>query len=169
MLITPQELELRRIVVAKTYAPGVFDYRGADFRQITPLQINAVADLVGADIRIRGAVKTSIDAACDRCLGPVTIPVEHEFDLTYRPVRTIAREEEIEVSDDELEVGFYQGEGIQLTDVITEQVILSLPMKVICREDCRGFCPTCGADRNREACRCPAPPSDSPFAALGGG
>ena len=168
MLITPQELELHRIVVTKTYVPGTLDYHSADFRQIAPLQVNAVAELVGAEIRIRGDVETRIEAACDRCLGSFDFPVEHQFDLTYRPMSAIAREEEIKVTDEELDVGFYQGEGIQLADVIAEQIILAMPMKVVCREECRGLCPICGADRNREACQCPEPHSDSPFAALRG-
>jgi uncharacterized protein len=168
VLITPQELELHRIVVSKTYAPDVLDYRGGDFRQVDPLQVSVVAELAGAEIRIRGAVKTRLEASCDRCLGPVGIPVDRDFDLTYRSVRTIAREEEIEVPADELNVGFYTGEGIELADVVREQVILSVPMKVICRADCRGLCPSCGADRNREVCRCPALEPDSPFATLKG-
>lgn len=168
MLITLQELELHRVVVAKTYAPGALDYYGAEFRQIDNLKVNAVADLAGMEIRIRGAVKTRIEAACSRCLKPVDLPVEHEFDLTYRPMSTIARDEEIELPPDELDVGFYEGDGIQLADIVTEQMILSFPMKVICREDCRGLCPTCGADRNRETCQCPELQADSPFAALRG-
>jgi uncharacterized protein len=168
VLITPQELELHRIVVSQTYAPGTLDYRGADIRQIAPLQVKAVAELVGEEIRIQGDVETRIEAACDRCLGPSEFAVERQFDLTYRPVTTISREEEIELPADELDVGFYEGEGIQLTDVITEQVILSLPMKFICREGCRGLCPICGVDRNRESCQCSERHSDSPFAALRG-
>lgn len=168
MLITLRELELHRVVVAKTYAPGALDYHGAEFRQIDDLRVSAVAELAGMEIRIWGAVRTRLEAACSRCLGPVALPVEREFDLTYRPMSTIARDDEIELPPDELDVGFYEGEGIQLADVMVEQVILAFPMKVICREDCRGLCPTCGADRNRETCRCPELQADSPFAALRG-
>jgi uncharacterized protein len=168
VLITPQELELHRIVVAKTYAPGALDYHGAEFRQATPLTVNAVAELVGAEIRIQGRLETRLEAACDRCLGPVEIAVARDFDLVYRSVKTIAREEEIEIPKDELEVGFYHGEGIALADVLTEQVILSLPMKIICRPECLGLCPTCGANRNHETCGCPPAEEDSPFASLRG-
>ena len=168
MLITPQDLELHRIVVSKTYAPGTLDFHGAEFRQVTPLTVNAAAELVGAEIRIRGHLETRLEASCDRCLGPVEIPVARDFDLVYRSVKAIAREEEIEIAEDELEVGFYHGDGIPLADVLTEQVILSLPMKVICRPDCLGLCPTCGANRNREVCGCRPPAEDSPFASLHG-
>ena len=164
--ITLEELELHRIVVSKTYASGAFNYQGAEFRQVAPLKVEAVAELQGAEIRIRGHLKTHLEASCDRCLGMASIPVERDFDLFYRPLSSIAREEEIEVPTDELDVGFYSGDGIELADVVTEQVILSVPMKVICRAECQGLCPVCGADRNLETCQCPSPQGGSPFASL---
>lgn len=168
MRITLDELELRRIVISKTYESGVLDYRGAEFRQVAPLNIEAVADLLGDEIHIRGHFATRLEATCDRCLGPVDMPVSREFDLFYRPVRSIAREEEVEIPRDELEIGFYSGDGIELADVATEQVILSVPMKRVCEADCRGLCPICGANLNVEQCNCPPPRDESPFASLKG-
>jgi uncharacterized protein len=81
-------------------------------------------------------------------------------------MESIAREDEIEVPRDELEVGFYSGNGIMLADVVTEQVILAVPMKVICRPECQGLCPVCGINRNLEACGCLKAQGDSPFASL---
>ena len=169
MLITRQELELHRVVVSKTFASGALDFHGASFRQLGPLKVEAVAELVGLEIRIRGHIGTHLEASCDRCLEAVEFPVERDFDLFYRPVATIAREEEIQIPEDELGVGFYSGEGIALADVVTEQVILAAPMKVICRAECRGLCPVCGANRNTEVCNCPEPKDESPFASLKGG
>ena len=168
MLITPQELKIHRIVVSKTYAPDSLDYHGAEFRQQAPLDVSAVAELVGTEIRVRGHIQTVLAASCDRCLGPVEIPIAQDFDLFYRPVETIAREEEIEIPEDEVEVGFYSGEGIELAEIVTEQVILAVPMKVICKAECLGLCPVCGANWNKEMCKCPSPAGDSPFAALKG-
>jgi len=168
MLITRHELEKHRIVVEKTFEPDSLDFQGEEFRQIDSLTVKAVAELTGEEICIRGVLRTRVEAACDRCLKPVPLPIEHNFDLTYRPMATIARDEELELPEDELDIGFYQGDGIVLGDVLTEQVLLAVPVKVICREDCRGLCPTCGVDRNAVACSCPAPQPASPFAALGG-
>jgi len=164
--ITLEELKLHRIVVSKTYTSGALDYQGANFRQTAPLKVDAVAELVASEISIRGRLRTRLGARCDRCLGPVDIPVEQEFDLFYRPVSTIAREEEVELPADELEVGFYSGDGIELADVVTEQVILAVPMKVVCRADCRGLCPVCGANLNFEKCGCRPPKENSPFSSL---
>lgn len=166
MRITVEELELRPIVVSKTYSPGSLDYHGADFRQTAPLKVDAVAELRGEEIRIRGRAETSLQTCCDRCLVSVAILVEQDFDLFYRPVSTIARAEEVELPEDELEVGFFSGDGIELADVVTEQVILSMPMKVVCQTDCRGLCPVCGANLNFEKCGCLPTPENSPFSFL---
>ena len=168
MRITLEELELRRIVISKIYESGALDFRAAEFRQTAPLEIKATAELLGTEIHIRGRLGTRLGASCDRCLGPVDIPVDHDFDLFYRPVRSIAREVEIEIPRDELEIGFYSGGGIELADVVTEQVILSVPMKLVCRPDCRGLCPTCGVNLNVEQCDCPPPQGESSFASLKG-
>ena len=166
MRISLEELKLHRIVVSKTYSPDDLDCHGAEFRQSGPLKVEAVAELAGTEIRIRGHIATRLEATCGRCLGPVDIPVERDFDLAYRPIGSIAREEEIEIPRDELDVGFYSGNGIELADVVTEQLILVVPMKVICRADCRGLCPICGANRNLESCNCREPRADSPFVSL---
>ena len=166
MRITVEELELHPIVVSQTYTAGTLDYHGTGFRQAAPLKVDAVAELVGPEIHIRGRLGTSLEACCDRCLVSVAMPVERDFDLFYRPVSTIARAEEVELPEDELEVGFFSGDGIELADVVTEQVILSMPMKVVCQTDCRGLCPVCGADLNVEKCSCLPTPENSPFSFL---
>jgi len=164
--ITLEELELRPVVVSKTYSPDALDYHGAEFRQTAPLKVDAVAQLRGAEIHVRGHLGTKLEAICDRCLGPVVIPVERDFDLFYRPISTIARAEEVELPEDELEVGFFSGDAIEFDDVVTEQVILAVPMKLICKTDCRGLCPVCGSNLNVEKCCCPSTAEISPFSSL---
>ena len=166
MRITLEELELHPVAVSKTYSPEALDYHGVEFRQTGPLKVAAVAELRGAEIHVRGHLGTSLEASCDRCLGSVGIPVEHDFDLFYRPVSTIARAEEVELPQDELEVGFFSGDGIEFDDVVTEQVILSVPMKVICKTDCQGLCPVCGTNLNFKKCGCSPAAEISPFSSL---
>ena len=115
---------------------------------------------------LQGHLATSLEASCDRCLAPVEIPIDPDFDLFYRPLESIAKEEEVEVPDDEMEVGFYSGDGIELADIATEQVILAMPMKVVCSTDCQGLCPVCRVNRNSAHCDCAPPQQESPFASL---
>jgi uncharacterized protein len=70
------------------------------------------------------------------------------------------------VTTAEAEVGYYQGEGLLLEDVLREQVLLALPLKAICREDCKGFCPHCGRNLNQEQCNCTEPLDDLRWSAL---
>jgi DUF177 domain-containing protein len=167
VLISLRELELHRISVSKTYPPGALDYHETGFHRIGPLKVDAMAELVEREISIRGHVSARLESSCDRCLGRVEFPVESDFDLLYRPMTEIAREEEIEIPGvDELKIGFYSGEGLALADVVTEQIILSVPMKVLCRPDCLGLCAACGANRNTEHCDCSSEREDSPFTFL---
>jgi len=167
VFIRLEELKLHRISFSKTYPEGALDYRTSDFQQAGDLKVEGVAELAGVEIHLRGRLTTRVVATCDRCLDSVEMPVETDFDLFYRPESTIAREEDVEISPAELEVGFYTGDGIELADVVTEQVNLFMPMKVVCRAECKGLCPVCRKNLNRGECQCaPQPLHDSPFASL---
>lgn len=166
MRITLAELELHRVTASESYNPGALDYHGAEFRQTAPVKIDITAELVAEEIRIRGHLATRLRTDCDRCLRAVELPVRSDFDLFYRPMPSLKEADEVEVPPAELEVGFYSGDGIELADVATEQVILAVPMKVVCSAECKGLCPVCGANRNLTPCDCAPPPKDSPFASL---
>ena len=166
MRITLAELELHTVTASENFAPGSLDFHEAGFRLAAPLKLEVTAELLGTEIRIRGHMTTRLEPGCDRCLAPVDIPVSGDLDLFYRPMASIAKEEDIEIPPDEMEVGFYSGDGIELADVATEQVMLSVPMKVICDPECRGMCPVCRVNRNLTRCECAPPQHDSPFASL---
>jgi uncharacterized protein len=166
VFITLQELELRRVSVSETYLPGALDFQEAGVRQTGPLAVKADAELAGKEVHIRGHISGTLKAACARCLEQTEIPVNLDFDLPYRPMEEIAHEEEVEVGEDELKVGFFSGDGVNLSDVVREQVLLAVPMKVVCRPDCRGLCPVCGANRNVRQCDCSLQHEDSPFSFL---
>ncbi len=76
------------------------------------------------------------------------------FDLFYRPVSDIAREEEVGIDEGEAEIGFYEDGGMELEDILREQVLLVLPMQRVCSEGCKGICPVCGRNRNEAGCDC---------------
>lgn len=154
MFLDVKELSLRKIRIRKSYAPGAIDFHTRDFRQVEPLDVLAMAELVGSEIRIAGNLHTRLELVCARCLESVLEEVSREFDLFYRPMATIARNDEVHLKVDETEIGFFEGDGLFLADVLAERVNLAVPMKAICRSDCRGLCPHCGANLNSEECRC---------------
>jgi hypothetical protein len=70
------------------------------------------------------------------------------------------------IDEAEAEMGFYENDGIELNDVLREFVLLSLPIKRVCSDDCKGICPVCGQNRNQSECKCQAVGSDDRWAAL---
>lgn len=166
MFLDVKDLALHPIEVHHSFLPGTIDYHSQEFRQAEPLKVDASAELVGREIHIVGHLETRLELNCARCLEAVTQAVARDFDLCYRPLATVAREEEIALEREEAEIGFYSGDGLFLSDVLAEQVILSLPMKPICKADCRGLCPHCGANLNRERCQCVEMSADPRLSAL---
>lgn len=154
MFLGLKELAVRKVNLRQSYAPGAVDYHNPDFRQVDPLEVRASAELVEGQIHISGELHTHLEMLCARCLESVIEEVSRDFDLFYRPLQSMQREEEMRLKLDDTEIAFFRGEGLFLADVLAEQVHLALPMKVICRSDCRGLCPHCGTNLNTEECRC---------------
>ncbi len=151
-------LEKQRIPFDHTFGREALELPEQAGRQVGLLRATGVAELVDAagarEIRVRGRVEVEMEFSCARCLAPIPRQVACAMDLYYRPMSQIARQEEVSISEAETEVGFYEGDGLELLDAVREQVLTELPMRSFCREDCRGLCPTCGANRNRQACSC---------------
>jgi uncharacterized protein len=166
MFIDINELALHKVRIRKSYAPGALDFHTNDFRQVEPLEVRATAELLEGQIRISGSVHTKLEVVCARCLEPVAEEVSRDFDLFYQPVKEGPHAERVHLKLDDTEIAFFEGDGLFLTDVLAEQVFLALPMKVICRSDCRGLCPHCGANLNSEECRCETHTADPRLAPL---
>ena len=166
MYLNAKELAVRKMRVRKTFSPGAVDYHSQDFQQVGPLEVRCTAELVDDQIRIAGQLHTKLEMVCARCMEPVVEEVSREFDLFYKPMPPSHSEEEIKLKPAEADLAFFQGDGLFLADVLAEQVNLAIPMKVICRSDCRGLCPHCGANLNHEECRCEVHTSDPRMAPL---
>lgn len=174
MFIEIKELELHPIDFKESLAPGVLDL-GTEVVQTKALSASGRAQLVEEhhgkrekiqDIRLAGDLTTSLQLPCGRCLEPVNENVAHHFDLLYRPQGSDSGREELSVTAAEAEVSYYQGDGILLEDALREQVLLSVPIRVLCREDCKGLCPHCGTNLNSGTCSCAAPMEDPRWSAL---
>jgi uncharacterized protein len=117
-------------------------------------------------VRLTGRVRATLETDCGRCLEPFRIPVDMTFDLLFLPAAENAGTDEREVAEDDLGVSFYKDDLIDLRQLVREQFYLAMPMKPLCRDDCRGLCPVCGTNRNRESCSCETAWVDPRFEAL---
>ena len=169
MFLSVKEMEKRKIRFDESFQAGQIDFSGEDLEQGSPLQAAGSAELLlhtGGEVRIQGRYTVEMTAQCDRCLGRARFPLDESFDLFYRPMGEIAREEEVAIDEGESEIGFYEGGGMELEDVLRERVLLALPMQRVCSETCRGICPVCGKNRNDGACECKPETTDDRWGAL---
>jgi len=104
--------------------------------------------------RLAGRVESTLELLCSRCLEPFPWPVDAAFDLRFQPKEQNVGEGERDVEYDDLSTAFYENEMIDLGQLMREQFYLSIPMKPLCRTECKGLCPTCGTNLNRIVCEC---------------
>lgn len=173
MLLSIKEMEVRKLRFAESWEPNGFDFSDSEVRNKLPLVAEGVAELLphtGGEVRVHGRIRTEVDTECDRCLGRASFKIDAPFDLFYRPlnVGTHLQQETAEeaLDEGEAEMGFYELPGLELEDIIREQVALQLPMQKLCSPACKGICPICGVNRNETACACQPPSGDDRWMAL---
>lgn len=94
---------------------------------------------------------------CSRCLTPFALSLDVRFEEEFiEGEEPDESDEEDALGEGDRAVTYYQGDEIDLTDALRENILLELPMKPLCSEDCLGLCPTCGANRNEASCGCGA-------------
>jgi uncharacterized protein len=169
MFLSVKEMGLRKIRFDETFEPGQIEFSSEDLEQVSPLHAEGGGELLAhsdGELRIQGRYTVEMAAQCDRCLGRARFPLDAGFDLFYKPISVIERDEEVEIDEGEAEIGFYRGGGIELEDILREQVLLALPMQRVCSDVCKGICPVCGTNRNETLCDCSTQPADDRWGAL---
>jgi uncharacterized protein len=137
-----------------------------EFRLVAPVDLDAEIHKDANKVRVTGRVSTTLRLPCSRCLDPFDVPVNTQFDMLFLPAVANVGEGDEEVADEDLGVSFYKDETLDLGELMREQFYLALPMKPLCAPDCKGLCPVCGINRNRETCTCQSEWTDPRFDAL---
>ncbi len=162
MLITPLELQKEPLEFREEIAEGAIEY-APDTRQVGLLPVAGKADLIVEhrgpdeeveDIRVRASYEGAFEVLCARCVEPVAVPLAGSFDLLFRPEGADAEAGERAITEDETEIGYYGKSGLELEDVVREQVLLTLPGRTLCQPDCQGLCARCGQNLNVTHCDC---------------
>ena len=155
MLLDLNKIHGPRERYEKVYPPEAFPPDGETFRVVAPVSL--AFDIVKdkAHFQLIGTVKTTLELPCSRCLEPFTVPVERRLRFAVSAARACnTGEAEREIEEDDLTTAFYENDEIDLGELMREQFYLSLPMKPLCGDDCRGLCPICGTNLNRGTCDC---------------
>ena len=121
----------------------------------------------GKNIWAEGTIQGTLSLTCYRCLNTYGYPLSLTYSYLMIPRNNEDHlKDEICLKPEELEVSFFDGVKVELFDIFREQILLGLPVKQLCSEDCKGLCPECGRDLNLGECSCQAVRDDNPFIIL---
>jgi len=152
--------------VDEVYQPAAFGQVDGEYTVVEPVRLGFDIYKDKNTYRVAGRVETTLELRCSRCLEPFRLPIDAAFDLRYHPASENTGEGEREVRDDDFSAAYYQNDEIDLEQLMREQFELALPMKPLCSDDCKGLCPICGVNLNRETCGCDRQWEDPRLAAL---
>ncbi len=128
-----------------------------------PVRVNKHPDTAHVLIKIsklgkmvfaEGSVKISATLTCSRCLKDYPYPLDLTFNEEYTPAGVSEEEKEYELTEEELNLDYYSDEQLDINELVTEQILLAVPMKPLCSPECTGLCPVCGKDMNEGKCNC---------------
>lgn len=137
---------------------------------IAPVKVQLYLTPMRDFIRVQGSIASMIRQSCVRCLEDFDHRLKSGFTLNFS--KEIPKDvhqkntEGIELTAQQIGIVFYEGDEIDFTHAIEEQVVLTIPYKPLCRQKCRGLCSQCGQDLNKSECQCSPRESNGPFAAL---
>jgi uncharacterized protein len=154
--ITEEGLNLN-VEVAVTSGPPLL---------LSPVRADLRIEKAGPEVFVRGDIRAGVELQCSRCLKKFPKDITTRLNVVYHPVEELRGEDKHEIKQDELDMGFYKGDELDIGDLVAEQIILAVPMKPLCSESCKGLCPHCGADLNIGACSCAGKEPDQRFAML---
>ena len=149
-----------------SYAPGELPLEDERVRTSSPIELSGYARRKEQNIVISGTVSGRVEVDCDRCLKKVELPISTSFDVEFAP-QPEALTGGHELQNEDLNISFLRGDAIDLDQLVAEQLLLEVPARVLCNEECKGLCPQCGADKNLiQDCGCEGDEIDPRWAAL---
>ena len=132
-----------------------------DIRLTEPAEVRGRIRRSGQEVELRGELHAKVQSVCSRCLKPVELPIHAEFAERFVPAVSWGAEEQHELQEEDLNLAVFDGEAIELNDLVREEILLAMPAQILCQEDCQGLCPTCGIDWNAGSCQCAGADGDS--------
>ena len=126
----------------------------ADLVFESPIEYELTVTKMGENVRVEGPVKCTMRLPCDRCLEEFPLPVSARLDIELAPKSDQPTLPEVELTGEDMDRYYFEGDELELEPYIYEEVMLAIPIKALCDEACKGICPVCGKNRNRETCNC---------------
>jgi uncharacterized protein len=166
MRIELEKLEGGKGSFAQVYQPDDLNPVDERVRLTNAASVTGNVRRAGNEVFVNGHVETRAQLECDRCLKPVELPVSADFALEYITGADYESSSAAALSEEQMSVSVFDGEAIDVDEIVKEQILLAVPARTLCREDCKGICPECGIDLNTGDCSCTPNEIDPRWAAL---
>ncbi|MBN2243957.1 MAG: DUF177 domain-containing protein [Acidobacteria bacterium] len=167
MFIEIEDLKPEPLRVHHVFQATEIGFSHEDTALAEPVTADFTLEHKGSDLRIKGTVETAIRFRCCRCNKECDRNIAAGFALSYLPQPEWAGDNaEVELKYEDMDVAFYDGIAFDVNLMVLEQIELAIPMKLVCREDCKGLCYRCGADLNEGSCSCTGETADPRLSAL---
>ena len=166
MRIELENLEGGKGDFAHVYQPEELNPVDERVQLIEPAEVKGKVRLSGEEVFVNGHIDTRAQVECDRCLQRIELPVSADFALEYITGSDYESSEIAELTEDAMAVSVFDGETIDVEEIVKEQILLAVPTRLLCRDDCKGICPECGIDKNTGECQCVKDDIDPRWAAL---
>jgi len=151
---------------AHTYQPEELNLVDERVRVTEPISVNGRVTKSGSEVDVSGRVETRVNVECDRCLKTLEMPVSAGFKLQYITGQEYQNSRAAELTADEMAVSVFDGEAIDVDEIVREQILLSVPDRALCDENCSGICSICGTNLNDGSCECKSSEVDPRWAGL---
>ena len=152
---------------AHRYGPDDLDLQEDRARLASEAVVKGRVTRKGSEVTLRGDLSANVEVDCDRCALPVALKLDVDLDVAFLPAEDEARvTENVELGKSDLVYSVYEDGVLDIDELVREQILLELPTRQLCREDCRGLCPVCGVNLNLAECSCPAKEIDPRWSAL---
>lgn len=154
MIIRLSEIEESFVARGTMEASRFNEVEDRSVRVITPVAYELTVRKFDNLVTVQGPVECTMSITCSSCLENFTLDLKAFLDIKLTPRIQTPRVSEMELRPDDMDVYYYEGDEIDLDPFVYEEVLLNIPVRPVCREDCKGLCPVCGRNKNVEDCQC---------------
>lgn len=154
MRIELASLESGKRSFAHKYSPGELELDDDRVSIVGPPAVSGEIRQKGQRLQVSGNVSGRVQLECDRCLKPIELGIDSKFDVEFVTAEDYQAQQALELTEADLNLSVFDGEVLEIDELVKEELLLAVPDHVLCKEGCKGMCPVCGVDRNSIDCVC---------------
>ena len=166
MQIELASLESKKGQFAHVYKPGELSLNDERVGLVGPPRVSGSLQHKGQKLEVQGQIQARVQLECDRCLQLIELPIGTDFKLEYVTAEEYESLQGAELGEQDLLLSVFDGETVDIDEIVREQLLLAAPSRLICQDNCKGLCPNCNANWNEVDCDCEQSDIDPRWAAL---